>query len=336
MSAAEQSMAAIASSRLHLVRGECADAVAHARLGLAHLDGLERTLVMPIALSTLATVAIHQGNLAAAAEFVEQGQDYLRDAPGSTTARMTWVAVRLAAAQEGPKRAVEMLNRVYDALSARPLLLTQESAAASWLVRTALAVEDASKAEAVLAAAERLVVDNPDFASLAVAATHARGLLERNPDALASAAAQYPDPWVRSCAAEDLGGLLAGSGVDADRGGAVRNLDDALHGFERVGALPDAARVRAALRTLGVRRRHWNRVDHPVAGWASLTDTERTVAGLVAEGLTNRQVGERMFLSSHTVSFHLRHVFGKLSIRSRVELATRTVERTGRIATSGE
>jgi DNA-binding CsgD family transcriptional regulator len=58
-----------------------------------------------------------------------------------------------------------------------------------------------------------------------------------------------------------------------------------------------------------------------VFGWASLTDTERSVAEHVAEGLTNRQVGERMFLSPHTIDFHLRQIYRKLDITSRVELA---------------
>jgi DNA-binding CsgD family transcriptional regulator len=59
----------------------------------------------------------------------------------------------------------------------------------------------------------------------------------------------------------------------------------------------------------------------PETGWESLTQTERSVAGLVATGLTNQQVADQMFISTHTVAFHLRQVFRKLNIRSRVELA---------------
>ncbi|MBV9449707.1 MAG: helix-turn-helix transcriptional regulator, partial [Streptosporangiaceae bacterium] len=80
-------------------------------------------------------------------------------------------------------------------------------------------------------------------------------------------------------------------------------------------------------RRLGVRRRHWTTAQRPVQGWASLTDTERGIAELVAEGLTNRQAAERMFISAHTVAFHLRQIFRKLSIGSRVELARLTAER---------
>ena len=56
-------------------------------------------------------------------------------------------------------------------------------------------------------------------------------------------------------------------------------------------------------------------------GWPSLTDTERAVAYLAAQGLASRVVADRMLLSQQTVRSHLRHVFRKLGVRSRVELA---------------
>jgi sigma-54 dependent transcriptional regulator, acetoin dehydrogenase operon transcriptional activator AcoR len=59
----------------------------------------------------------------------------------------------------------------------------------------------------------------------------------------------------------------------------------------------------------------------PVPGWADLTDTQRMVAELVTDGLTNRGAGARLFLSPHTVDFHLRQIYRKLGVRSRVELA---------------
>ena len=64
----------------------------------------------------------------------------------------------------------------------------------------------------------------------------------------------------------------------------------------------------------------------PVEGWQSLTDTERQVALLVAEGLTNAQVGQRMFLSRHTIDFHLRQIFRKLNVHSRVAMTRRVLE----------
>jgi DNA-binding CsgD family transcriptional regulator len=65
----------------------------------------------------------------------------------------------------------------------------------------------------------------------------------------------------------------------------------------------------------------------PVFGWGSLTGSERSVADLVAEGLTNREVATRLFLSPHTVDAHLRHIYRKLGIGSRVALARMVADR---------
>ncbi|WP_372494430.1 response regulator transcription factor [Actinoallomurus purpureus] len=75
-----------------------------------------------------------------------------------------------------------------------------------------------------------------------------------------------------------------------------------------------------------MRRRHWTQGDRPVSGWGSLTDTERRISELVAQGLTNRQVADQLFISVHTTAFHLRHIFRKLQIGSRFELARRVME----------
>jgi predicted ATPase/class 3 adenylate cyclase/DNA-binding CsgD family transcriptional regulator len=65
----------------------------------------------------------------------------------------------------------------------------------------------------------------------------------------------------------------------------------------------------------------------PPGGWESLTPTELKVVELVAQGLTNPQVAERMFISKETVKTHLAHVFRKLGVRGRAELSARSVER---------
>jgi DNA-binding CsgD family transcriptional regulator len=59
----------------------------------------------------------------------------------------------------------------------------------------------------------------------------------------------------------------------------------------------------------------------PTSGWASLTPTERDVARLVAEGLANNDIAARLFISRRTVQTHLTHVYAKLGINSRVQLA---------------
>jgi DNA-binding CsgD family transcriptional regulator len=57
-----------------------------------------------------------------------------------------------------------------------------------------------------------------------------------------------------------------------------------------------------------------------------MTASELAVARLVAQGLTNREVAEQLFVSPHTVSSHLRHVFAKLDVNSRVELTRLAVD----------
>jgi predicted ATPase/DNA-binding CsgD family transcriptional regulator len=75
-----------------------------------------------------------------------------------------------------------------------------------------------------------------------------------------------------------------------------------------------------ARRARGPRRR-------PPGGWASLTPTESRVVELVAEGLTNPEIGERMFISKATVKTHLAHIFRKLDVHNRTELSARAVGR---------
>ncbi len=65
----------------------------------------------------------------------------------------------------------------------------------------------------------------------------------------------------------------------------------------------------------------------PPGGWDSLTPTERKVVDLVAEGLTNPQIAERMFITPGTVKTHVAHVFRKLDVRSRAELSARAAAR---------
>ena len=75
-----------------------------------------------------------------------------------------------------------------------------------------------------------------------------------------------------------------------------------------------------------MRHRHWGTEKRPAAGWESLTDTELATARLVAQGLRNQRIANQLFISTHTVAFHLRQVFRKLDIRSRVELTRIALE----------
>jgi DNA-binding CsgD family transcriptional regulator len=93
-------------------------------------------------------------------------------------------------------------------------------------------------------------------------------------------------------------------------------LREALAVFERLEARPWAERARSELRASGERLR---RSDPSTAD--ELTPQELQIAMVVAEGKTNREVGAQLFLSPKTIEWHLGHIYRKLGVRSRAELA---------------
>ncbi|MEN3357751.1 MAG: hypothetical protein V7637_1733 [Mycobacteriales bacterium] len=96
---------------------------------------------------------------------------------------------------------------------------------------------------------------------------------------------------------------------------AREHLSAATEAFERLGAQPWVTRAANGLRATGAHRERPNR-----SGMAALTPQQRQIAQLAATGLTNKQIGERMFLSARTVSSHLYQIFPKLGVTSRAAL----------------
>jgi DNA-binding CsgD family transcriptional regulator len=89
-------------------------------------------------------------------------------------------------------------------------------------------------------------------------------------------------------------------------------IREALAGFEQLGASSWAERARDELGSIGGRTRE-----------EGLTPAEQRVADLVAAGRTNREVAAALFLGERTVASHLTHIYAKLGVRSRTELARR-------------
>lgn len=133
--------------------------------------------------------------------------------------------------------------------------------------------------------------------------------------------------------------LLAGAAAHRERTGLARwpvhqpSFDEAIARAEAALDEGAAARARAEGAALSldelvayVSRARGER-KRPSSGWASLTPTEEEVVALVAEGLTNPQIGERLFIARSTVKAHLSHIFVKLGVTSRSELAASAVRR---------
>jgi DNA-binding CsgD family transcriptional regulator len=223
--------------------------------------------------------------------------------------------------------ALSTLTALYDGLPGRPALIAQDPAAAATLVTIAMDAGDRDRAALVVDAARRLAGRNPDSWSAAGAAAHAEGLLHRDPVRLRAAVERFratPRPLALAAALRDA----ATAGRDTEGRDTVRGwYDEALTILTGCGAT-------GAQRQLESRLGTWRgSAVPPVVRTAGclpqLSPAERRVALLVADGLTNIEVAEKLYLSRHTVDSHLRRIFVKLEINRRVELAARVARECG-------
>jgi DNA-binding CsgD family transcriptional regulator/tetratricopeptide (TPR) repeat protein len=195
------------------------------------------------------------------------------------------------------------------------------------LVRVALRCGDRDVAARAVAGLTDLAAAN-DVPSLDALVLRCRGLLEDDPALLEAAVDAYADSpraVERAAAQEDAGAARLRRG---DLPGGRLLLEEALETYAARGMLRDVARSEALLRSAGIRRGPKVSRGRPAFGWESLTPTEETVALLVAEGLSNPQIGDRLYVSRRTVQTHLGHVFAKLGISSRSHLAAEVTRRS--------
>lgn len=308
-------------AELRLSGGRLDDAAAEAEAGVDVAEQLSAMALAAPLLATLTQVAVRRDELSPAREYLRRAQRLVDSGIGVMSQDLTWTLALVQEASGQPDAAMESLVQIYEALPQRLFLLTEDPSAGPFLVRLALRTGEEARAKVAADAIGMLGSANPAVASLRGAAAHAEGLLGGDLNALRAAVSAYrasPRPLARASAMEDAGQAEDAAG---NRDDAVALLEEALGVYLDSGATRDVARTRRRLRKLGVRRRPARHA--PVRagnGWASLTHSELRVARLVAEGLTNREVARRLFLSRHTVDTHLRHAFGKLGVSSRVEL----------------
>jgi DNA-binding NarL/FixJ family response regulator len=108
---------------------------------------------------------------------------------------------------------------------------------------------------------------------------------------------------------------LARTLAETDKPVAISEARAALAAFDRLGAVPDADSAAAFLRELGVHGRTGPK------NLAVLTKREREVLRLVAQGLSNGEIAERLFISVKTAGHHVSNILAKLGMRSRTEAA---------------
>jgi DNA-binding CsgD family transcriptional regulator len=319
-----EGMTEMLRARIAVAMGRLDDAAALAASASRRVKADGRFAGDSLAVPVLAAVALRRGDLPKAAEYVQRRSalGHYYPSPYLTDAVLLMEA-QVLEARRGPRAALGLLADVLAGLPEHRSALLTDPASAPWLVRVALAAGDREQAARVVTAIGEVARGNPTLAFIRASAEHAEGLLTSDVSLLQYASAQLVDPWARACAVEDRGVLLAAAGRDRE---AIGSLEEALREYERLGARRGVARTRRRLRQLGVRRRHGPSEQRPAAGWASLTDIEQATARLVAEGLTNQRIADQLFISTHTVAFHLRQMFRKLDIRSRVDLARIALE----------
>jgi DNA-binding CsgD family transcriptional regulator len=170
--------------------------------------------------------------------------------------------------------------------------------------------------------AEANAAHNPGVASFEGVALNLRGLGKRDLDVLAEAVQvldRSPRPVLRAVGAETYGRALLA--VDR-RSEALAQLDRAWDEYHHMGARAFRSDVQRAMRQAGARRTKWSTAaTAQAAGWTSLTEAERRVATLISQGHTNKSAASGLGVSINTVGTHLRAVFAKLGVQSRVQLA---------------
>jgi predicted ATPase/DNA-binding CsgD family transcriptional regulator len=273
-----------------------------------------------VALATLSLAQTHvaRGDDAAARSLVEECRAFVDALDVWSVTTLADGAVALADARERPDEARARLAATERRLGARERWML--ALFRGWVER--IAGDDAAAESAFTAALEGSV--RGGFAGDALAALHElgvcacrRGQAERGVRLFAAAeslrSTQGIEPRPRPPS-------LASRTDDHNEARAVLGTDGFAAAWAAGSTLSLEEAARFALRGKGGRRR-------PTSGWESLTATELEVVRLVREGLSNPAIAERMFISKGTVKVHLSHVFTKLGMTSRAELAAAAAQR---------
>ena len=320
---------------LELGRAREAEEVTDEAILVARGSGNPQNIVW--ALWERARVALETGEQAAAQALAEEAAHVARDVspallaagePGTTLGlalieggeheRGRALVLQSLGGAEAPRAVAAQRPAVWEQLTVSALRNGDVEDAAGWAERAARVATTLGLALPVAQAAR-------SAAAVRLARGDAAGALER---ALAALAAVEPVGAAREAARSRL---LAGRAHAAlgDAAAATRELAAAEAAFDAAGARRLRDEAAAELRRLGhrvARRPRAAPAGVGGAGLGDLTQREREIAELVCDRHTNRQIAAELFLSEKTVETHLRNIFVKLSVSSRVEVA-RAVER---------
>lgn len=312
------------AAQLRFVIGEWDDATVEFEAGLRLAEERGQRVLIAQSKACLAIIAAARGRLPAAKATLDGLETILTDDRPPYGAEMVAFAMAtIAEAQGDLSGAFAMLLRFWNYNVEREIRYYHRYLAPP-LVRLALELKHPDVAGDVVRTVEKDAALAAEVRTVQATALRCRGLLDRDPRPLLDAVALARGSrrvLDHAGACEDAAAVLAGE----QPGQASDLLVEAQASYDAMDGVAWSARTAAALRGLGVRqgaRRTHRRAE---TGWESLTTSELAVSGLVAEGLTNREVARRLHISPHTVNTHLRHIFQKLVVTTRAELAAKIV-----------
>jgi DNA-binding CsgD family transcriptional regulator len=303
---------ALAIGALH--RGALEASLEHVESGVAAADAFGTWVPETHFIHAVrARVALHEGDNERAGSAIEEALALRDPTPRGAMHDFTgWVHGCVKEAEGNDAGALAALLDAWVAGAPRRYFITWRFLAPT-LVRVALQCGHRDVARDVVDELTRTAPRETLSADACV--RRCTGLLAGDVNVLATAATAYDEarrPLAAAAAREEAAALLS-------PGHPRRSelLDHAIATYHRAGAGGDAAR---ALR-LGGRGR--GRPRRPVKGWKALTRAQLEVARHVALGLSNPEIAAALHVSRYTVATHLKHVFAKLDVSSRAELAAR-------------
>ncbi len=306
---------------LKLLQGALPEADAAARVAFRILQAADFSQGLPLVATVLADVAVEAGELDEA-ERVLQMVHTTGLPPTLPALRVSVAVARLRLAQNRPADALAELESARTVISGKVWgvdicdsgFLQLRSSCALALLRLgelerARELADAEVADARAFGAPRGLGAALRVAGLAHGGEQGLRLLEESVTVLR----ESPALLERGHSLAELGAALRRMGR---RSAAREPLAEALDLAARCGARPLAGRVRDELKATGARPRSEWRI-----GVEALTPSELRVARLAAEGRTNREIAQALYVTVKTVESHLARVYGKLGIGGRAELA---------------
>ena len=302
--------------------GRLAEATAAAEDGLERASVFGNPRLLLWATNAMTRACLATGDVTEALRHAE-GQPTV-ETDFHSAAEPGWCHALARAATGNRERAVALMADAFGP-ELQAVLPADRPAAAADLLEIQLACGDVAAAERTLALCEESATRNASAWAKAISdLARARVMLAKGQarEAIEAATAAHEiatdAPLFAARAQLVLGHALA----DGRRGVAVNTLIEAEAEFDRFGAQRQRAETVRELRKLG------HRIIRPAQAGADpvdpLTAREREIAELVAAGQTNREIAEQLVLSTRTIDAHLRNIYAKLGIRSRVELARTT------------